>query len=152
MPGSSQAGGPAFFFSPRFPAGSCVKVSDGFQYKLPSNLGRFQRFPFQGGSAPFCGAGFVEQNLGRNGSSGKPPPPLSAPLPLVFYQLGRRFSLRSIFRENHLPTGKRTRRFTLVRLVGLAAHSFPDGKKRVGRLSAQISPVFPQRETAPTRV
>ena len=50
MPGSSQVKGPAFFFSPRFPAGNCVKVSGGFLYKLPSNLGRFQRFPFQGGT------------------------------------------------------------------------------------------------------
>ena len=31
----SQAGGPAFFFSPRFPGGNYVKVSAGFLYKLP---------------------------------------------------------------------------------------------------------------------
>ena len=59
-----QAGGPAFLFSPRFSARDCVKVSGGFLYKFPNNMGRSQRFPFQGGSAPFCGAGFVKQNLG----------------------------------------------------------------------------------------
>ena len=96
----SQAEGPVFLFSPRFPVGGCVKVSGEFLYKLPSNLGRSQRFPFQGGSAPFCGAGFVKQNLGWELA----PPgstlasPLSAPLPPSTYQL-RRKSFAQLFRE-----------------------------------------------------
>lgn len=91
---------PRFLFSPRFPVGGCVKVSGGFLYKLSSNMGRSQRSPFQGGSAPFCRAGFVKQNLGWELA----PPgstlasPLSAPLPPSTYQL-RRKSFAQLFRE-----------------------------------------------------
>ena len=99
-PGFSRQEAPFFCFLPVFSAGGYVKVSGGFLYKLPSNLGRSQRFPFQGGSAPFCRAGFVKQNLGWELA----PPgstlasPLSAPLPPSTYQL-RRKSFAQLFRE-----------------------------------------------------
>lgn len=103
-PGFPRQEAPSFCFLPVFSAGGCVKVSGGFLYKLLNNLGRSQRFPFQGGSAPFCWAGFVKQNLGWELA----PPgstlvsPLSAPLPPSTYQL-RRKSFAQLLRENHLP-------------------------------------------------
>lgn len=76
-----------------------------------------------------------------------PSPHLS---PLFFYQLGRRkFASLSSSQEFTSQQKKESVGFTLVRLVGLAAHSFPDGKKRVGRLSAPISPVFPPMGNRP---
>ena len=48
-PGFPRLKAPFFCFLPVFSAGGYVKVSGGFLYKLPSNLGRSQRFPFQGG-------------------------------------------------------------------------------------------------------
>ena len=78
-----------------------------------------------------------------------PSPHLS---PLFFYQLGRRkFASLSSSQEYTSQQKNESVGFTLVRWVGLAAHSFPDGKKRVGHLSAPISPVFPQWETDPTK-
>ena len=106
----SQAGGPVFLFSTRFPVGGCVKVSGGFLYKLPSNMGRSQRSPFQGGSAPFCGVGFVEQNLDWELA----PPgstlasPLSAPLPPKYFTSWEEKSpLRSILPRNSLLNRKK---------------------------------------------
>lgn len=76
-----------------------------------------------------------------------PSPHLS---PLILYQLGRRkFASLSSSQEFTSQQKKESVGFTLVRLVGLAAHSFPDGKKRVGRLSAPISPVFPPMGNRP---
>ena len=49
-PGFSRQEAPFFCFLPVFSAGGCVKVSGGFLYKSPSNLGRSQRSPFQGGN------------------------------------------------------------------------------------------------------
>ena len=99
----SQAGGPVFCFLPVFSAGGCVKVSGGFLYKLPSNMGRSQRSPFQGGSAPFCGTGFVKQNLGWE----LPPlgtlvsPPLRTSPPKYLPTEKKKFC--SALPRNHLP-------------------------------------------------
>lgn len=127
-PGFPRQEAPSFCFLPVFSVGGCVKVSCGFLYKLLSNLGRSQRFPFQGGSAPFCGAGFVKRNPGWELA----PPgstlasPLSAPLPPSTYQL-RRKSFAQLFRE--ITCQQKTSVFhTRVISCESAAFSFSAGK------------------------
>ena len=82
-PGFSRQEAPFFCFLPVFSAGGCVKVSGGFLYKSPSNLGRSQRSPFQGGNhrhggetqhrrGPrlFCQGGDRSAHPHRRGSAG----------------------------------------------------------------------------------
>ena len=145
---------PRFFLFSPFSARDCVKVSGGFLYKLPSNMGRSQRFPFQGGSAPFCGAGFVKQNLGWELA---PPAstlasPLSAPLPPSTYQL-RRKSFAQLLRENHLQAKSLPFSTPGESVVNpqpfLSQPVKPSSQKGLGHLTAQTSPLFPQMGNRP---
>lgn len=121
--------------------------------RSPSSRANFKGRSTRGAVRPFAGQVLWNKTWGGMAGTGEPPPPLSAPLPPVFYQLGRRKIASLSSSQKFTPQQeKESVGFTPVRLVGLAAHSFPDGKKRVGRLSAQISPVLRQWETDPTKV
>lgn len=119
-------------------------------------MGRSQRFPFQGGSAPFCGAGFVKQNLGWELA---PPAstlasPLSAPLPPSTYQL-RRKSFAQLLRENHLQAKSLPFSTPGGSVVNpqpfLSQPVKPSAQKGLGPLTAQRSPFLRRWGTDPSK-